>query len=61
MTEQAKLLFELLNDLNGSPANMLTVARFERILRNLNECEDITLLVDIDGSVNSMKNYVERL
>ena len=60
MTEKVKLLFESLNDLNGSPANMETVARFERILRSL-ECENITLLVDVDASVNSMKNYVERL
>lgn len=60
MTEQVKLLLESLNNIDGSPANMETVARFERILRSL-ECENITLLVDIDASVNSMKNYVERL
>lgn len=60
MTEEIKLLFEQLNDLDGSRANMETVARFERILRDL-ECKNITLLLDIDVNVNLMKNYIERI
>ena len=60
MTEEIKLLFESLNNLKGSRANMEIVARFERILRDL-ECKNITLLIDIDLNVNLMKNYIERI
>ena len=69
-TTAVKSLLESLTEIDGSPANMRTVYEFERILRTLNQyvtllmisdSEDIIGIVNIDASVNLMKNYVERL
>ena len=45
-TEMVKLLIDSLNDLKGSPLNMVTVVEFDRILRTLNQ---YVTLVGIDN------------
>lgn len=68
-TEMVELLIDSLNDLKGSPLNMITVVEFDRILRTLNQYvtlvgidnENRLGVVDIDTTVNLLKTNVERL
>ena len=68
-TEMVKLLIDSLNNLEGAPLNMMTVAELDRVLRTLNQYVTLVKVdnkgrfgvVDIDTTVNAFKNHVERL
>ena len=68
-TEMVELLIGSLNDLKGSPLNMMTVVEFDRILRTLNQYvtlvgidnENRLGVVDIDTTVDLLRTNVERL
>lgn len=68
-TEMVKLLINALNNLEGAPLDMITVAVLDRILRTLNQYVTLVKIdskgrfgvVDIDATVNAFKNHVERL
>lgn len=67
-TEMVKLLIGSLNDLKGSPLNMVTVVELDRILRALNQYvtlvgidnENRLGVVDIDTTVDLLRTNVER-
>lgn len=68
-TEMVELLINSLDNLEGAPLDMMTVAELDRILRTLNQYVTLVKIddkgrfgvVDIDATVNAFKNHVERL
>ena len=64
--EMVELLIDSLNNLEGSPLNMTTVAELDRILKTLNQYVTLVKIdskgrlgtVDIDMIINEVKNFL---
>ena len=64
--EMVELLIDSLNNLEGSPLNMTTVAELDRILKTLNQYVTLVKIdskgrlgtVDIDMTINEVKNFL---